>query len=123
MDKERLQHFRGILLAELRRHTQNVQDEQATAIDGSDDGVKDSVDMSLADVNKEIAFRLGERESKMVAEIDQALARMRDGSYGLCARCGNAIDERRLEAVPTATYDAACQAIIEQSEGFEGAPT
>jgi len=53
MDQEKLNHFRSILLNELKRHTQNVADEQATAQDGADDGVKDSVDMSLADVNKE----------------------------------------------------------------------
>ncbi|MDX6713025.1 MAG: DnaK suppressor protein [Blastocatellia bacterium] len=123
MDQEKLNHFRNILLNELKRHTQNVADEQATAQDGADDGVKDSVDMSLADVNKEIAFRLGERESKMVAEIDQALLRMDEGTYGICERCGKVIDERRLEAVPTARYDAVCQAIIEKNEGFEDPPT
>ena len=123
MDQEKLNHFRSILLNELKRHTQNVADEQATAQDGADDGVKDSVDMSLADVNKEIAFRLGERESKMVAEIDQALLRMDEGTYGVCERCGKQIDERRLEAVPTARYDAVCQAIIEKNEGFEDPPT
>ena len=123
MDQEKLNHFRSILLNELKRHTQNVADEQATAQDGADDGVKDSVDMSLADVNKEIAFRLGERESKMVAEIDQALLRMDEGTYGFCQRCGKVIDERRLEAVPTARYDAVCQAIIEKNEGFEDPPT
>jgi len=123
MDQEKLNHFRSILLNELKRHTQNVADEQAMAQDGADDGVKDSVDMSLADVNKEIAFRLGERESKMVAEIDQALLRMDEGTYGICERCGKVIDERRLEAVPTARYDAVCQAIIEKNEGFEDPPT
>jgi len=123
MDQEKVNHFRSILLNELKRHTQNVADEQAMAQDGADDGVKDSVDMSLADVNKEIAFRLGERESKMVAEIDQALLRMDEGTYGICERCGKVIDERRLEAVPTARYDAVCQAIIEKNEGFEDPPT
>jgi len=49
----------------------------------------------------------------MVADIDQALLRMKEGSYGECGRCGQIIDERRLEAVPTARYDAACQTLIE----------
>jgi DnaK suppressor protein len=79
--------------------------------------VKDTVDMSLMDVNKEMALRLGERESQMIADIDQALLRIEEGSYGQCARCGNLIDERRLEALPTARYDAACQAIIEAANG------
>ena len=36
---------------------------------------------------------------------------------GICARCGKPIDERRLEAVPTARYDAQCQAAIESANG------
>ena len=60
---------------------------------------------------------MGERESQMIADIDQALLRIEEGSYGTCARCGKLIDERRLEALPTARYDAACQAIIESANG------
>jgi DnaK suppressor protein len=71
----------------------------------------------VQDVNKELALRLGERESQMVADIDQALLRIQEGSYGTCARCGKLIDERRLEALPTARYDAACQALIESANG------
>ena len=123
MDENRLDHFRSILLKQLRTLNDRVREDQAAALDGADDGVKDSVDMSLLDVNKEIAFRLGERDSQMVADIDQALLRMDEGAYGVCARCGKEIDERRLEALPTARYDAACQTIIETSEGLEDAPT
>jgi DnaK suppressor protein len=123
MDEKRLDHFRKVLLEELRKRTENVRSEQAAALEANDDGVKDSVDMSLQDVNREIAFRLGERESQMVADIDQALMRMDEGTYGQCARCGKPIDERRLEALPTARYDAACQAEIEANQGLDDIPT
>ncbi|HKS29652.1 MAG TPA: TraR/DksA family transcriptional regulator [Pyrinomonadaceae bacterium] len=123
MDEKRLDYFRKILLEELRQRTENVRADQAAALEANDDGVKDSVDMSLQDVNREIAFRLGERESQMVADIDQALLRMDEGTYGQCARCGKPIDERRLEALPTARYDAACQAEIEANQGLDDAPT
>jgi DnaK suppressor protein len=123
MDEKRLDHFRKILLEQLRQHSDNVRTDQAAALESNDDGVKDSVDMSLLDVNREIAFRLGERESQMVADIDQALLRMDEGTYGTCARCGKPIDERRLEAMPTARYDAACQTEIEASEGLDDIPT
>jgi DnaK suppressor protein len=119
MDNERLEHFRTVLLEQLRQHSDQVRDNQQAALEmlAADDGVKDSVDMSLHDVNQEIAFRLGERESQLVADIDQALLRLDEGSYGTCARCGKEIPERRLEALPTARYDADCQSLIEQSEG------
>jgi DnaK suppressor protein len=117
MQPEKLARFKTILLAALQQHTNHVRDDQAAALELSDDGVKDTVDMSLMDVNKEMALRLGERESQMIADIDQALLRIEEGSYGQCARCGKLIDERRLEALPTARYDAACQAIIEAASG------
>jgi DnaK suppressor protein len=117
MQPEKLAHFKQILLSQLQGHTDHVRADQAAALELSDDGVKDTVDMSLMDVNKELALRLGERESQMIADIDQALLRIQEGSYGVCARCGKLIDERRLEAVPTARYDAVCQALIESANG------
>jgi DnaK suppressor protein len=123
MDNEKTEHFRGMLLAQLRQHTEHIREDQAAALDFSDDGVKDSSDLSVMDVNKELSLRLGERESRAVAEIDQALLRMKEGSYGVCARCGQPIDERRLEALPTARYDAACQTLIETEEGTNTSST
>ena len=123
MYAEKLEYFRHLLFESLRQHTEHIREDKAAALDLSDDGVKDSVDLSLMDVNKELALRLGERESQMVADIDQALLRIREGSYGQCARCGELIDERRLEAVPTARYDAVCQAAIEAENGQDTNPT
>ncbi len=119
MDAARLQHFQSLLLKELRQHTEHIREDQAAALELSDDGAKDSSDFSMMDVNKEMALRLGDRESRMVADIDQALLRIREGSYGVCARCGKLIDEKRLEALPTARYDAACQALIEAALGTD----
>lgn len=125
MDGQKLEHFRSMLLSQLRQHVDHVRDGQAAALDfaADNDDVKDSVDMSLRDVNQEIALRLGEHESRIVADIDQALLRIEEGTYGECGRCGKPIDERRLEALPTARYDAACQTIIEANDGVDDAPT
>lgn len=123
MDADKIEHFRNLLLGELRRHTANVRGGQAAALESMDDGVKDSVDMSVQDVSQELALRLGERESQNIADIDQALMRIDEGTYGECARCGKPIDERRLEAMPTARYDAACQTQIEDNDGIDDAPT
>jgi DnaK suppressor protein len=123
MDADKIEHFRSLLLEQLRQHTENVREDQAAALEARDDGVKDSVDMSLQDMNQEMALLLGQRESQLIADIDQALLRIEEGSYGQCARCGKPIDERRLEALPTARYDAACQTEIEASSGLVDAPT
>ena len=86
MQPEKLAHFEQILRTQRDKHAENVRGDQAAALELADDGVKDTVDMSLMDVNKELALRLGERESQMIADIDQALLRIREGSYGTCAR-------------------------------------
>jgi len=123
VDAQKLEHFRDLLLNQLRENTEQVRTDQAAALELYDDGVKDSVDLSVQDLNKEIALRLGERSSKVVADIDQALLRIEEGTYGICVRCSQPIDERRLEAIPTARYDATCQAAIESANGDEDLPT
>lgn len=117
MDANKVEHFRSLLIAQLRQGSEQIRSDQAAALDYADNDVKDTVDLSVMDVNKELALRLGERSSQMVADIDQALLRIKEGVYGICARCSNPIPEVRLEAVPTARYDAACQAIIEAANG------
>ena len=123
MQPDKVEHYKKLLLAELRRHARQVNDDQAAAIDAADDGAKESADVALRDVIQELALKLGEQESQMVADIDQALLRIEEGSYGICVRCGRPIDERRLQAVPTARYDAACQATIEEARGQNAHPT
>lgn len=123
MDAEKLKHFENLLLNQLRQYTEQIRTDQAAALELYDDGVKDSVDLSVQDLNKEIALRLGEKSSQAVADIDQALLRIKEGTYGICARCGKPIDERRLEAMPTARYDAACKAAIESADGEDDLPT
>ena len=123
MQPDKVEHYKKLLLAELRRHARQVNDDQAAAIDAADDGAKESADVALRDVIQELALKLGEQESQMVADIDQALLRIEEGSYGICIRCGRPIDERRLQALPTARYDAACQATIEEARGQNAHPT
>ncbi|HYH86090.1 MAG TPA: TraR/DksA family transcriptional regulator [Pyrinomonadaceae bacterium] len=119
MDADKLEHYRKILNDQLRQRTEQARENQADALEtaSSDDGVKDVADQSVKDVNQEIEYRLSERESQLVADIDQALMRLDEGSYGVCASCGKDIPERRLDALPTARYDAECQALIEANNG------
>src|SRR6476659_4246587 len=123
MNHKKRHHFKKLLLAELRRHAQHINDEQARALDIANDDLQQSSDLAVRDVIQELALQLSDHESKIVADIDQALMRMNEGSYGVCVRCGHDIDERRLEAVPTARYDAACQAEVEAAKGQCAGPS
>ena len=62
-----------------------------------------------------------ERESAIISmlygrlgEIDGALARLDDGTYGVCADCSNEIPPRRLEALPFATLCVQCQSMADK---------
>ena len=123
MEAAKLEHFKQLLLTELGRHARHVSEDQAAALDAASDDAKESADLSMRDVTEEIALKLGDQESQMVADVDQALLRIEEGSYGLCERCGRPIDERRLEAMPTARYDAECQAATEEAKGMKTRPT
>lgn len=50
----------------------------------------------------------------LLEQVERALQRLDNGTYGFCLRCGKPIDARRLEALPSAEYDLECQEIIER---------
>jgi DnaK suppressor protein len=50
----------------------------------------------------------------LLEQVNAALQRLDDGTYGFCQRCGKPIGERRLEALPYALYDLECQEIVER---------
>ena len=51
---------------------------------------------------------------RRLADIDNALARIADGVYGICDTCSNAIPPRRLEALPFATLCVQCQSVADK---------
>ena len=118
MDKEKLDYFRNLLLAQRRQAEQDLRTNAATGREDAD-GVIDIGEVAELDQEKSTALNLAGRESDLISEIDAALQRIEDGTYGQCRRCGKPIDEARLKAMPTARYDAQCQAAIEAAQGLE----
>ena len=60
-------------------------------------------DVATATFEREMASSLEENSTRVLAEIDAALQRIDEGSYGLCVKCGKPIGVERLEALPWAT--------------------
>src|SRR5690606_39037886 len=54
-----------------------------------------------------------EANRNYLTRVQKALDKVKDGSYGKCERCGKAIAEARLEAMPWAIYDVECEEIVE----------
>jgi DnaK suppressor protein len=76
-------------------------------------------DQSLMDLDRELGISLMEMRNKRRQLIDDALARLEDGTYGLCDECGVEINEKRLAAVPFAKLCVACQSRQELIEKIE----
>ena len=67
-------------------------------------------------LDRELDVTLEENAAGIVREIDAALARLADGSYGRCTRCGEEIPAERLDAVPYATLCVSCRRDEERLE-------
>jgi len=80
----------------------------------------DVVDAALDSVQDEISSQLAEVESRELAQIENALARMREGHYGTCESCDGAIPTARLNALPYATMCIKCQREAENESGSGG---
>src|SRR6187431_1866745 len=69
----------------------------------------DVVDFALDSAQDEISSQLAEVESRELAQIDKALERMNEGSFGTCEGCNEKISMARLNALPYATFCIECQ--------------
>ena len=69
---------------------------------------RDLEDQAVEIEGDEVLERLGSAGVKEIAVIDAALARVADGSYGVCARCGDEISAERLAAMPETPFCRAC---------------
>lgn len=78
----------------------------------------DVVDAALDSVQDEISSQLAEVESRELARIENALARMREGQFGVCEACGCNIPMARLNALPYATSCIKCQREAEREGGL-----
>ena len=108
--------FREALLEERRRveaAIENIHADHPGSI--SDETGEDAVyDNHLADTatetyDRELDYTLEENSGHVLAEIDAALKRIEEGTYGVCSNCGKSIPEARLEALPWATLCIDCQ--------------
>ena len=93
---------------ELQREIAALLDEEAS-IGLSSLGVDDLGDTAqdLQEVRQDESMLLNERH--LLAAVEEAIGRLRNGTYGYCISCGQPIPAKRLEAIPWAVRDRACQ--------------
>jgi DnaK suppressor protein len=76
----------------------------------------DTLDAIQLATEREVAIRNLDRDSNMLRQVGQSLARIADGSYGICQRCEDEISPKRLQALPWAVYCISCQEKVDALE-------
>ena len=102
----------------LRRKQQELVDsyerDKAAGNAQPDDGIQDLADKAASAYSKELNFSLSDAERNSLKLVEEALDRVREGTFGSCTNCGNTIGEKRLQAIPWTAYCIDCQELVEK---------
>src|SRR5919199_7021976 len=115
MNDRQREYFRRKLnnwKADILRESQ----ETLVALQSENENHPDVADRASSETDRAIELRARDRQRKLVAKIDAALARLQDGSYGYCEDTGEPIALKRLEARPIATLSLEAQERHERNE-------
>lgn len=113
LSPDRLERLRGYLLEEqanLNHQIVNLEESSQGVDVGSGNHMAED---ATAAFDQAAAVSLLRGHQMVLAQVERALARMADGTYGLCERCREQIDFARLKAIPHAPFCMACQRFAE----------
>jgi DnaK suppressor protein len=117
MNKTELEKYKAVLEARQAELSHGLRNREDIAIEKSPDALDE---VQLAG-ERELAIRNLDRGSNMLRNVKGALARVADGSYGICMHCEEEIKPKRLDAVPWTKYCIRCQEAADRHE-FETEP-
>jgi len=115
-NKTTLKKFRELLMDERNRIAEDLDYQKGelnkTITEGA--GELSSATYHMADVGTDMAERektslFAHRQAKYLSDVDEALERVDEGTYGVCIICGDLIEEGRLLAAPIAKYHVPCK--------------
>lgn len=107
--EEQLANWRKELEDGLNQTIQAMQQEEPTSY-------ADPTDQASVESDRNFDLRIRDRERRLIRKIDQAMERIKDGSFGVCESCGGAISAKRLQARPVTTLCIDCKTAQEQEE-------
>jgi DnaK suppressor protein len=81
----------------------------------------DIVDQASSDMGRNYTLRICDRESRLIRKIKTALAKIEDGTFGICESCDEEIGVERLKARPVTAYCIRCKTQMEAFEKVSGA--
>jgi DnaK suppressor protein len=106
---QRLEKFKQRLVAKRKELVSEVRGSNVGSLETNADGIQDIADQASSAYTKEFLLSIGDAERRMLRQVDEALDKIRQDTYGLCESCGEMINERRLEALPFARLCIKCQ--------------
>jgi len=122
LTKKQLDHFKDKLLAEKTRVLEEMDELQASNLkqsisDASGENSRYSYhlgDVASLSYGREFSMGLAERQQKYLEQVDEAIQRIDDGTYGICKVTGELISIERLDEVPVAKYSVRGKEIMER---------
>jgi RNA polymerase-binding transcription factor len=114
-----VERFKELLVEERRRVVDAIEylhkENPGSIEDETDDETTDNhiAETATVTVDREIDYTLEENSEHVLTEIEGALKRIEEGTYGVCVNCGKPIAEERLAAIPWATYCIDCKRLLE----------
>src|SRR5215510_2149803 len=112
MTKNDLNKYKQLLETKQTDLAGGLRNREGIAIEKTPDALDE---VQLAG-ERELAIRNLDRESNLLRNVKSALARIAEGSYGICLHCEEEIKPKRLEAVPWAKYCIRCQEAADRHE-------
>jgi DnaK suppressor protein len=113
MTKADLKRYKSVLTAKMAEVSRSLGSRSVIAVEIAPEACEEMV---LA-AHRELSITTLERNSRLLREVQAAMGRIEDGSYGVCESCGQPIKAKRLEAVPWARRCVACQEGIDRDPG------
>lgn len=115
MNERQKSYFRGKLIA-WRNEILREARETLEALQQENSNLPDLADRASSETDRSIELRARDRQRKLIAKIDSALARLDEGTYGFCEDTGEPIGLKRLDARPIATLSIEAQERHEKRE-------
>ena len=116
MKKSELELFKKILLERKAEIIKNISDSVSDIEGLQDSGASDEMDIASIDTDASVGYSLNQKQSQELQEIELALKKIANKSYGICEMCEEEISPARLKAKPTARYCIVCREIVEKGE-------
>ena len=114
MNSKQLARYRTMLEEKRDELTEGVLSTRSRSNEQADEGDKDYIDYAVSSYTKEFLYSLSDMERNQLLQVEQALKNISEGTYGVCDECGEDIEEKRLKAVPWATYCLRCQELADR---------